>query len=433
MKTTSFRRGVAIRGGQGYAGSMPPRLRTTTLALAAAVLAACAPAASASAPYSATPGPQRADASFALSYEGGGTYRTTFHGEPPNPDGNKDDRNDAHDSSRQAWAVRFSDGVEIPTCAPADDPCAGVSGISGASGPTTITGRVNHRHVDGIYPELDRTVKCRLRKSPSRHRTLDAAVNVRYLPESQSFAVSASNPVATAISLFPTQCPKQGDSIDRILDFYAVPGFSFADGYGPERWFASREVVIPAAVFHDSKRIRIPLRNTPAGTPPRRCAVRDPSFERCRTGGAWRGVLTLKSRPSPENDTVRGARALAKFATPPSGSSYHGTTGGTRKVDLMLSGRSIELMAFDFKCRSVTGRTSLNGIKLRKTTRGWRFSTRTHGSVSYSDDKPDQNARIDVSGRFSRTAKSIRGRLRVKTPRCGDTRAFDWSARLSRR
>jgi hypothetical protein len=254
----------------------------------------------ASKPYSTQPGPSRPEARFVVTYKGKGTYSTVFHATPPN-DGGKPDTNDAHDTSEQTWGVKFSRAIVIPACGqPTDgsaDPCAGLTGLSGASGPTSVTGRVDHKHVDGLYRQLDRTVKCRLRKSVSPRRLLDASLGVRYISESQSFAVSASNPVATALSLFPTQCPKQGDSIDRIYDFYATPGFSFADFYGPDRWFASREIVIPATVLHRSKTVTIPLRNTAAGTPPKHCARKDPSFERCRTGGSWHGVLTFTARP----------------------------------------------------------------------------------------------------------------------------------------
>jgi hypothetical protein len=196
--------------------------------------------------------------------------------------------------------VKFRRAIVIPTCGqPAsfgDDPCTGLTGVSGASGPTTIAGKVSHKHVDGLYKQFDRTVKCQLRKSPSPRRVLDVALVLRYVPESKSIVVSAGDPLATAVSLFPAQCPKQGESIDRILDFYAMPGFSFAQGYGPERWFASKEVTIPVSVFHHSSKITIPLRDTPAGTPPKHCRVNDPSFERCTTGGSWSGVLTLKAK-----------------------------------------------------------------------------------------------------------------------------------------
>jgi hypothetical protein len=252
--------------------------------------------------FTTTPGPARADARFTVGYEGSGAYKTRFHATPPNP-GGKPDTNDAWDSSTQAWKIKYRGVVAIPTCGtPSDggaDPCASVAGPTAASGRTELIGAVNHKHVDGLYRQFDRTVKCRLQKRPSTRRRLDAAIVLRYIPDTQSIGVTATDPIATAVSLFPSQCPKQGDSIDRILDFYAMPGFSFAEGYGPERWFRSREVVIPAAVFHRSAKVKIPLHDTAAGRPPKHCAVHDPSFERCKTGGSWHGVLTLSAKGKP--------------------------------------------------------------------------------------------------------------------------------------
>jgi hypothetical protein len=263
-----------------------------------AVLTAAAPAAAKPA-YTATPGPNRADAQFVVTYEGKGSYATKFHATPPNQ-GGKPDTNNAHDTSTQAWNVRFKHELLMPTCGQpqgfGDDPCASLSGLSGAAGHTNMTGKVNHKHVDGLYKQFDRTVKCTLRKTPSAKRTLDVTLGTRYIPESSSIAVSVTDPLTTTLSLFPTQCPKQGESIDRILDFYATPGFSYAQGWGPDRWFASKEVVIPAGVFHHSAKIKIPLHLTGNGTPPRHCALQNPSYERCTTGGSWNGVLTLDTK-----------------------------------------------------------------------------------------------------------------------------------------
>jgi hypothetical protein len=414
---------------------MAPPARTTRHVLGAATAFALAvtlaPGAVAAhdrakprAAYTTTPAAELTNASFVVRYRGEGTYRTRFHAHPPNPDA-KDDRNDARDSSRQAWDIKFGGALGFPTCGPpADgsaDPCEAVTGLTGARGPTSIVGRVNHKHVDGIYPELDRTVKCKLATRPSKRRRLEATVAVRYLPESQSFGVTALSPLVTTASLFPAQCPKQGDSIDRIADFYAMPGFSFADGYGPDRWFTAREVVIPSAVFHDSAKIRIPLEDTRGGTPPPHCAVRDPSFERCTTGGSWGGVLTLTRRQA------SGARvvAAAKVKAPMSGRTYSGRPGG---IQLSISGKSIQIVAFRFRCHDTTAATSLTGIPLKKTSRGYRFAIKAHGIVSYADGKPDENGAVDINGRFSRTARSAGGALRVKTPRCGDTRRVDWRA-----
>jgi hypothetical protein len=276
---------------------MLPRLALAAAAAVAALPLALGPA-SAAAPQQgfSTTGQTSDAARFVVTYRGSGSYSTRFHATPPNP-GGKPDTNDARDSSTQSWQVKFRRAVAIPTCGqPADgsaDPCTSISGLSGASGPTAMTGRVNHKHVDGLYRQLDRTVKCELKKRPSPRRLLETSVVMRYIPESQSVGITATSPLLTTISLFPTQCPKQGDSIDRILDFYATPGFSFAPGYGPERWFASQEVVIPVAKFRRAAKIVIPLRDTASGRPPKGCAVQDPSFERCKTGGSWSGVLTF--------------------------------------------------------------------------------------------------------------------------------------------
>jgi hypothetical protein len=279
------------------------RVAATALALPLAVTApGDTSAAATKAPYTATAGPARPDASFTVTYTGAGSYATRFHATPPNP-GGKPDTNDARDSSTQAWNIKFLGGIAVPTCGqPPDgsaDPCTQIAGPTAARGATEMIGDVNHKHVDGLYRQFDRTVRCRLQERPSKRRQLNAAVVLRYIPETDSIGLSAPDPIATAVSLFPAQCPKQGDSLDRIADFYAMPGFSFAQGYGPERWFASREIVIPEAVFHSSAQIKIPLRDTASGAPPKHCAVRDPSFERCTTGGSWRGVLTLTAKGKP--------------------------------------------------------------------------------------------------------------------------------------
>jgi hypothetical protein len=275
-------------------------MHRAALAAAAALVVLPLSIADAKPSYTTTPGPKRADARFVVTYKGSGAYKTRFHATPPNPDG-KPDTNDAWDSSKQSWSIKFRNAAKVPTCGPpaagfGEDPCNSLADLTGAKGPTSMSGHVNHRHIDGLYRVFNRKVKCDMRMRPSKKRLLDASIHLRYIPETQSIGVSASDPIATAISLFPSQCPKQGDSIDRILDFYAMPGFSFADGYGPERWFASKEVIVPAAVFHRSSKIHIPLRDTGAGRPPKHCALRDPSFERCTTGGSWHGVLTLTAK-----------------------------------------------------------------------------------------------------------------------------------------
>jgi hypothetical protein len=109
---------------------------------------------------------------------------------------------------------------------------------------------------------------------------------------------------------------------------------------------------------------------------------------------------------------------------PKSGSQYE----GSRQSFLQISGRSIEIMAFRFPCGDTVGRTSLNGLRLRRTPRGYRFHIDSHGLVTYGDDEPDENAAVHVGGRFSRNARTVRGLVRVRTPRCGGTGRLRWRA-----
>jgi hypothetical protein len=404
-------------------------LRRSALLAAASVLASAlggaGSAAAAKPAFTTTPGPASPNARFVVSYSGSGSYKTRFHATPPNP-GGKADTNDAWDSSSQSWKLRFRRALLVPTCATpsdgGDDPCTSAAGVSGAAGPTELTGRVHHKHVDGLYRQFDRVVKCRLGKRPSARRTLDASLLARYIPASDSFALSASDPIATTVSLFPAQCPKQGDSIDRILDFYAMPGFSFADSWGPDRWFTSREVVIPAAVFHRSATIRIPVRDTTAGTPPKHCAVHDPSFERCTTGGAWRGVITLTSRKPAQASAARAAKVRM-----PKPGQYNGHPRGEDML-IYVGGKEIQIAAFSFKCADTVGRTSLDSISLKKTRKGYKFGLDAHGSISFQDGKPDENGKVAIAGRFAADGKSARGTFRVRSPRCHDTGIVKWRA-----
>ncbi len=389
--------------------------------------------ADAKAPYSAVPGPDRADAGFVVTYSGTGSWRTQFHATPPNQ-GGKPDTNDARDTSRQSWSLRYRRAITFPTCGqPADgspDPCASLTGPTWASGAALMAGRVNHKHVDGLYRQFDRTVKCKLQKRPSLRRRQFAPITVRYLPDSHEIGISVANPLFTTLSLFSSQCPKQGESIDRILDFYAVPGFSFDTAYGADRWFASREVLIPVSVLHGSKQVTIPLRDTPAGTPPRGCAVNDPSFERCKTGGSWSGKLVLKARPASARASAhRTAKAKAKA---PLDGNFKGSAGRGHKLTLSVSGRSILLAGFEFGCRGTEGATSLNDIPIKKTKKGFSFGIKAHGSITYADDSASENGAVSISGRFSKTGKSARGVLRVKSKRCHDTGSVKWSARSGR-
>jgi hypothetical protein len=271
--------------------------------LALALCAGPATAASAGAgkrlPYTVTPGPARDVAHFRVSYSGSGSWQTTYHSEPPNP-GGAHDTNDAKDSSAQRWGVTFLQTLVIPRCGSASrgpDPCGAVRPLHGARGTERAVGRVVHRHLDGLFPAQNASISCRVRAATAPRAPLGSSIRLRYSPAARTIAVTALTAVGDALNVLPAQCPGQGDSIDGLFDNYFTPGFSFALAYSSDRWFKSQTVVIPASLFHRAARIKLRLRETPAGTPPRRCAVREPSFERCTATGSWNGVLMFTAGP----------------------------------------------------------------------------------------------------------------------------------------
>jgi hypothetical protein len=125
------------------------------------------------------------------------------------------------------------------------------------------------------------------------------------------------------------------------------------------------------------------------------------------------------------------AGAATTVTAPKSGSSYEG--GAPHDVLLRVQGRSVEIVAFSFPCTSeVTGRTALNDFRLKRTSKGYRFNADGHGIVTHSDEAGDENAETHISGRFALNAKSVRGHLRVRSKRCGNTGDLKWRATLSR-
>lgn len=110
---------------------------------------------------------------------------------------------------------------------------------------------------------------------------------------------------------------------------------------------------------------------------------------------------------------------------PRSGSVY---TGAAHHVALQISGRSIAIIAFSFRCRNTVGRISLNDLKLTRSSTGYRFYAATFGSVTHRNGKPDENAEVHIRGKFTRDARMVRGRFRVVSPRCGNTGRLRWQA-----
>jgi hypothetical protein len=107
---------------------------------------------------------------------------------------------------------------------------------------------------------------------------------------------------------------------------------------------------------------------------------------------------------------------------------------GPRKLFMRISGKKIEIIAFNFPCRKhpkAHGRTSLNSIALRRTDHGYKFSSKEHGIVTYSNDHVDQNGVTSIGGQFGRKGGFVRGRFLSSTRYCGPTGKLDWKANRS--
>jgi hypothetical protein len=118
------------------------------------------------------------------------------------------------------------------------------------------------------------------------------------------------------------------------------------------------------------------------------------------------------------------------WKAPKAGSGYSGPTERKGKVTLFVADRkTVQLASIRFRCGEATGTTNLQDIRIKRTKRGYRFAIAAHGSVTFSDNRIDENAAISISGRFSRSAKGVRGSLRVRSPSCGSTGTLAWHAR----
>jgi hypothetical protein len=112
----------------------------------------------------------------------------------------------------------------------------------------------------------------------------------------------------------------------------------------------------------------------------------------------------------------------------PKSGTWSGTTQQKKDITLYVSRNSVDLAAFTFRCQGADGRTSMNAMKLVKTTKGYKFSLKAHGSISFSDGQPDENGRVEIGGRFSVNGKTARGTFRVRSSRC-HTGVRTWNAK----
>lgn len=254
---------------------------------------ACAPSGLAR-DYSIRAAPYRANPRFAVTYHGSGTWHTTYHSEPPNP-GGMHDTNDAHDTSTQHWRLSFAQPAPLRR---------GV--LAAATVTERATGSIDHTHIDGLFAADNASEHCSVSyATPARTA---ANVTLSLSVRNGVLTVAVADPMATALTLLPQTCPGDADPIDGLFSNYFMPGFSFAQGWGPDRWFASTIVRVPLRAARRARRITVREHATPSGTPPVSCAVAHPSYERCTTGGAWSGVLVLRRRPHPPPaDHARGA------------------------------------------------------------------------------------------------------------------------------
>jgi hypothetical protein len=123
-----------------------------------------------------------------------------------------------------------------------------------------------------------------------------------------------------------------------------------------------------------------------------------------------------------------GALAAKNTVKAPKSGAYTGPTAQKRHVTISISGKTVQLVGFDFKCEGTDGATNLNDIKLKRTTKGYKFALKAHGSITFTDGQPDENGRVDVAGRFTRSGKRATGYFRVRSSRC-HTGPVQWSAR----
>jgi hypothetical protein len=232
---------------------------------------------------------------FAVAVTGSGHWATTYRSTPPNQ-GGAPDHNRAVDASTQRWAVRFSAPLVVPACGAArsGDPCRHVRGLSGATGTNQSAGTINHVHIDGLFSQLNATERCAVRSAGIAGRVVPAALSVSYVPRTQRFVLTLRDPDANALLFMPSACPNQGDSIDGLYDNYFMPGFSFASGWGFERWYTSAPVSVKVATLTHRRQIVLRFGPTHRNAPPAGCAVAHRAWEHCRTGGAWSAVVTLR-------------------------------------------------------------------------------------------------------------------------------------------
>ncbi|HWT92303.1 MAG TPA: hypothetical protein VN238_04855 [Solirubrobacteraceae bacterium] len=141
-----------------------------------------------------------------------------------------------------------------------------------------------------------------------------------------------------------------------------------------------------------------------------------------------RGILPLLVLLGLALSVAAGPAAAAEVRKPRAGTTYTGSPG---KVELTVGTSGLDLVAFSVRCGTTTARAALNGVALKRTRRGYALAFRGRAGFTYADDEDGANGSVTLTGRFSTTAKSARGTVRVRVARCG-TRTLRWTARQVR-
>ena len=250
--------------------------------------------------------------------------------------------------------------------------------------------------------------------------------------------IAATPASADVSSKTRVKAPKKGQFIDQTGERQEVTL------YVAKRRIRRAELEFQCgfATAHTTIR-RIKLKRTPRGY--RFTARRSPAFSYNDGRRSQFGPITLTGRFTRGGKRVRGrvrmrtprcgrsgripwsaAYTSPQVRTPKSG-QYGGSTAQGRALTLYLSTEYIQLADIQFACGTATGRTSVSGIEMKRTRRGYSFSIRANGIVTYSDDRPDENAAVAISGRFAPGGRRAAGRLSASTPSCGRSGRVRWA------
>jgi hypothetical protein len=124
---------------------------------------------------------------------------------------------------------------------------------------------------------------------------------------------------------------------------------------------------------------------------------------------------------------VSGA-AKSKVVAPKG--KYKGATEqkGNLILNISKDRKYVKVIFFQIACDDeANGATGLQNLKLKKTSKGYKFGGGATSTVVYTDDT-DAEGPVAVSGKFSKNGKTASGFLRVKTDRCGDSGPVKWIA-----